>query len=227
MKAKKLIETLKNKLGSESQQELAKMLGVSVQMLLNWKNSDKDLSEQQIANALVKARNRAIREAQYHAIKPIIEYYPVNKHKTQKNYYIIDKSSSEFDKGVRLELENDDAKGIYIFYDSRGQALYVGQARSQSLWKEMNLAFNRTRDEVQSIILVEQPKRSLEFIPASEKGLQPKRIKLKLYDLAYYFSAYKVDDGMINDLEALLVRGFANSLLNIKMERFVHAKEYI
>lgn len=88
----------------------------------------------------------------------------------------------------------------------------------------MNLAFNRPRDGVQSIYLVEQPKRCQEFVPASIRGLQPKHVQLKLYDLAHYFSAYKVDDGMINDLEALLVRGFANDLLNVKMERFVHAK---
>lgn len=29
---------------------------------------------------------------------------------------------------------------------------------------------------------------------------------------------------MIDDLEALLVRGFANDLLNVKMERFAHAR---
>jgi hypothetical protein len=61
---------------------------------------------------------------------------------------------------------------------------------------------------------------------AAAPGLPAKILQKRagLYDLADYFSAYSVDDGMINDLEALLVRGFANDLLNVKMERFVHAK---
>lgn len=29
---------------------------------------------------------------------------------------------------------------------------------------------------------------------------------------------------MINDLEALMVRGFANDLLNVKMETFAHSR---
>ena len=41
--------------------------------------------------------------------------------------------------------------------------------------------------------------------------------------MASYFSAYKVDDGMIGDVEALLVRSFANDLLNIRMERSADA----
>ena len=43
---------------------------------------------------------------------------------------------------------------------------------------------------------------------------------MPLHDLATYFSAYEVADVMIDDLEALMVRSFANDLLNIRMERF-------
>jgi hypothetical protein len=38
--------------------------------------------------------------------------------------------------------------------------------------------------------------------------------------LATYFSAYQIVDGMVNKLEALLVRSFANNLLNKRMETF-------
>jgi hypothetical protein len=43
---------------------------------------------------------------------------------------------------------------------------------------------------------------------------------VQLADLAMYFSAYKVDEGMINNIEALLVRVFANVILNSRMEKF-------
>jgi hypothetical protein len=124
-------------------------------------------------------------------------------------------------KGLMKALEQ--CYGIYIFYDSRGQALYVGKAREQSIWKEMNLAFNRKRD-VQSIALVQHPQRNQEFRPGYEKLRQPKETRLELSDLAFYFSAYQVDVGMIDDLEALMVRGFANNLLNVRMETFAHAR---
>jgi len=35
-----------------------------------------------------------------------------------------------------------------------------------------------------------------------------------------YMSAYHVPDGLIGKFEALIVRSFANDLLNVKMENF-------
>lgn len=143
--------------------------------------------------------------------------------KSEARWWIFDAghTASLYARGLRTELE--ESFGIYIFYDSRGQALYVGKARQQSIWKEINLAFNRKRD-VQSIALVHHPERNQEFKPGYEKLRQPKDTQLELYDLAYYFSAYHVDDGMIDDLEALMVRGFANNLLNVRMETFAHSR---
>ena len=71
---------------------------------------------------------------------------------------------------------------------------------------------------MQKIALVQHPERNQELKPGYEKLRQPKDTLLELSDLAAYFSAYYVDDGMINDLEALMVRGFANDLLNVRME---------
>ena len=63
-----------------------------------------------------------------------------------------------------------------------------------------------------------------QFRSASVKGRQPRVTELQLNQLARYFSAYEVDSHMIDDVEAMLVRGFANDLLNKKMERFEHAR---
>jgi len=87
----------------------------------------------------------------------------------------------------------------------------------------MNMAFNRKRD-VQMISLVHHPERNQEFKAGYEKLRQPKDTQLELCDLACYFSAYDVADGMINDLEALMVRSFANNLLNVRMETFAHMR---
>lgn len=87
----------------------------------------------------------------------------------------------------------------------------------------MKNAFNRKR-EVQEINLVKHPTNNKTFVPAHEQNRQPILTQLKLHDLACYFSAYQVDPGMVNDLEALLVRGFANDILNVRMEKFAHSK---
>lgn len=143
--------------------------------------------------------------------------------KREASWQIFDggKDALLYAQGFKAALE--DSFGIYVFYDSRGQALYVGKAREQTLWKEMNLAFNRKRD-VQTIALLHHPERNQEFKPGYEKLRQPKDTKLELFDLAWYFSAYSVHDGMIDDLEALMVRSFANNLLNVRMETFAHSK---
>lgn len=83
----------------------------------------------------------------------------------------------------------------------------------------MNLAFNRDRS-AQMVTLARHPKKDVQFLTASEKVRQPRSVNLKLHDLAAYFSAFAVADGMIDELEALLVRAFPNDLLNFKMEKF-------
>ncbi len=223
MKAINLLDALAKKLGTTSQIELADVLGITVQTLINWKNRDEDLSAQQVASALAKSRSAAVLQSQYETIRPIVEFFRIEKCLTKReaNWQVFDggKEAVLYVQGLKNAL--DDACGIYIFYDSRGHSIYVGKAKEQSLWKEMNLAFNRQR-EVQTIALVQHPRRNQEFKPGYEKLRQPKDTQLELFDLAHYFSAYQVDRGMIDDLEALMVRGFANDLLNVKMETFIH-----
>lgn len=223
MKAIELLNALGRKLQTSSQTQLADALGVTPQTIINWKKRDEDLSPNQVASALAKSREAAVAKNQLETVQPIVEYYPISKVRTKQGaaWQIFSSTGSTYVAGVRNALEN--SNGIYIYYDSRGQALYVGKAREQSLWKEMNLVLNRKRD-VQTFKLVDHPERNQEFKPGYEKLRQPVETQLELCDLAYYCSAYKIDDGMIDDLEALLVRGFANNLLNVKMERFTNSQ---
>lgn len=226
MKAAELIQALSKKLKTTSQVELAKALGVTVGTIGNWKKKDEKLGPVQVAAAIAKSRSAAVQTAQIETIQPIVELFPIAKTESARgaNWEVIrgGTDTTEYARGLKNALQEN--YGIYIFYDSRGHALYVGKARESSIWKEMNNAFNRSRGKVQSIKLTSHPSRNQEFKPGYEKLRQPKPTELGLYDLSFYFSAYKVDDGMIDDLEALMVRSFANSLLNIKMETFAHSK---
>lgn len=85
-------------------------------------------------------------------------------------------------------------RGIYIFFDSRGRAIYVGKTEKQKLWKEIKDAFNRSRGDFQKIRRVKQPIRKQVYRNSNEKARQI--------------------------VEALLVRCAANDLLNKRMERF-------
>jgi hypothetical protein len=84
----------------------------------------------------------------------------------------------------------------------------------------MNLAFNRNRKDVQEIMRVKHPERNQAFKTSDEKRRQIRPHAVALHQIASYVSAYKVADGMINELEAMLVRSFANDLLNVRMEHF-------
>lgn len=223
MKAEPLLDALAKKLKTSSQASLAAALGVSIQTLHNWRTKDASLTPSQLANAIAKSNSAAIRQSQLMTIQPIVEFYEIDACETKQgaSWQILDtgNGANTYRKGLRHALEQ--AKGVYLFYDSRGKALYAGKAKEQSLWKEMNSAFNRDR-ELQKISLTHHPDRNQEFRTGSEKLRQPRRTQLPLADLACYFSAYKIEPGMIDDLEALLVRGFANDLLNAKMETFAH-----
>jgi hypothetical protein len=59
---------------------------------------------------------------------------------------------------------------VYVFFDSRGQAIYAGKAKRQTLWKEMTAAFNRARDSVQRIKRVRHPKRRVAYRTSDEKA---------------------------------------------------------
>ena len=47
---------------------------------------------------------------------------------------------------------------------------------------------------------------------------QIRPINVRLHELAEYVSAYQVSEGMIGDIESLLIRAFPNDLLNKKIE---------
>ena len=224
MRAAALFRELKRKLGAGTNRDLQKKLGMSHMALLNWRKKGA-LTPRQLANAIYKARFAAVADAQLKTIQPIVEYFPLKAKESKQGirFELFDTTKSAGPSYVALRRALENAHGIYVFYDSRGRALYAGKAKQLSLWTEMKNAFNRQR-EMQAVYRVRHPERMKEFRPAYEKNRQPRRRDLPLSNLAAYVSAFQVAEGMINDLEALLVRGFANDLLNARMERFAHAR---
>jgi len=223
VKFSELVEELNTKIGkSHSTSDLACMFGISTSTVRNWNSQEKDLSPQQVAALVLGSRDSAVTGAQIDLVRPIVEYFPIEPSESDRGtrQLVLDKNkeNSLYTQGLVEHLKKN--SGIYIFYDSRGCAIYVGKAREQSLWTEINLAFNRKRD-VDNITLVRHPEGNTKFQPGTEKLRQPKEMDLKIGDISRYFSAYAADYESIDPLEALLIRGFANSLLNERMEKFI------
>ena len=229
MKGSSVINALRKKFDVSTDKALADRLGITVQAIRNWMNR-KTVTERQIAGLVNSSKRASVIGMQANAIRPLVEFFHISKFRKSKgnNCELFgiaagDGCKHPYLNGLRKELESH--KGVYIFFDSRGQAIYTGKARRQNLWKEMNLAFNRERGEVQKIKRVNHPTRKQPYRNSDEKARQITDYVVPLHEIASYFSAYQIADGLINEVEAMLVRSFANDLLNKRMERFGQQKK--
>jgi DNA-binding transcriptional regulator YdaS (Cro superfamily) len=221
MNGAELVAELKRKHSISTDRALAKHLGMTEIALGGWKRSKTPLTARQVANAIEKASRVAVTKSQRATLRPIVEFFPIDAVESARGvkYELFPTGKDDNPLHGQLRAALSKASGIYVFYDSRGRAIYAGKAKEQSLWHEMKDAFNRDRD-TQKVYRVAHPSRRQAFKPAYAKPRQPTSTELKLNDLAAYVSVYEVEKAMINDLEALLVRGFANDLLNKRMEKF-------
>ncbi len=229
MKGNDVITAIKRKLRLRTDQKLSERIGISVPAIQLWKNRTK-VTARQFAEMVHRASLAGANNLQTNAICPIVEFFRIDKCSSRGGAgfeVFTEKDGNDrhgdpiihpYRNGLKEELKKH--FGVYVFFDSRGQAIYTGKARQQKLWKEINLAFNRDRGEVQKIKRVNHPQRRQAYRTSDQQARQITDNLVSLHDIAAYFSAYQVVDGMIDDLESLLVRSFANDLLNIRMERF-------
>lgn len=153
------------------------------------------------------------------SIRPVIEYYPIDWIVSRQGatYEFLD-SKEPRQKELKALLMKK--RGIYLFYDSMGKAIYIGKAKRQSLYAEMKSAYNRNRFHNQKIWIVQHVSQQRIFDPAKEAARQITHKPMALHDIASYFSAFEVDLYLIDNIEALLIRSFANQLTNKRKERF-------
>ncbi len=202
---------------------LAKELGITQPALANYRG--KKVTARQVVNLMEKFAREAERQLVNDSVMPVVEFFPLKpKEMNQgKNWQIFSTNdnggqSHPYLVGLRKILEQ--AHGIYVFHDSRGRAIYAGKAQKQPLWTEINKAFNRDRGEVQNLKRVDHPTSRIPYKTNDERQRQIKKSDVALHQIASYVSAYEVSDGLIGKFESLIVRSFANDLLNVRMENF-------
>lgn len=229
MKGSSVIAAIGKKFRVTTKRAIASRLGMSEMAIHNWRNR-KSINETAIARLVFSAYRAGATASQQTALRPLVEFARIDRSKSKLgasfelfNTKMANGRTHSYLDGLRKELEKH--HGIYIFFDSRGQAIYTGKARKQTLWREMKNAFNRERGDLQKIKRVKHPAGNVRYLTSEEKTRQIREFEIPLHDIAAYFSAYQVVDGMINEVEAMLVRSFANDLLNKKMERFGQQKK--
>lgn len=160
---------LTRKMGDISDLQLAAMLDIGPRTLTHWRKDDTTLTPLKIANVIEKAHRAAQAKVHSGALKPIVEFFPIDSVWAGRKQERLEVFSTTDDAGKHLlglrDMLLNAKSGIYIFYDTRGKALYAGQTKNQNIWKEMNLAFNRDRSE-QSMTLVRHPYKDVAFKPA-------------------------------------------------------------
>lgn len=223
-----MVDALKRELGVTTLQDLGKCFGITLQAIQRWREQ-RAFTARQIARIIRSAQEAAIRQSQATSIRTVVEFFPLaerGSEGTAKYEVFSDKNEKNgkhpYLSGLKEELKR--CRGIYIFFDSRGRAIYAGKARRLNLWTEMSNAFNRDRGSLQTIKRVRHPVRQQAYKTSEEMARQIMEREVPLRDLAAYFSAYEVTDGLIGEIESLLVRSFANDLLNKRMERFHHQR---
>ena len=92
--------------------------------------------------------------------------------------------------------------GVYILYDSAGNVLYIGQAKSfrAEVWQTL-----RQRK-----------------IPVGMRfGPHMRKVRPTIWDLATYMSLYEIENSRLrHNIEALLIRVFINQTHNSRIGRF-------
>jgi hypothetical protein len=177
------------------------------------------ITKLQILNLMERSWKAAETHLIENAVVPIIEFFPIdNPSQTtgKKDWHIFSPETDTHLSPLHKILQK--SHGIYIFHDSSGRAIYAGKAGRDRLWSEINVAFNRNRGEVQSIKRVNYPTNNAHWKENQKR--QIKKTPVVLHEIARYVTAYKVPPRLITKFEALIIRSFANDLLNVRMEKF-------
>lgn len=206
-----IISYVQDKLAIETAVGVYNYLGINPVTGSNY-NQKKDLKNSDVWYLIKKSRSAGIKSS----IQVITEYYPITLTPLRANPDFIDVKGDRNHNELKKELVN--SHGVYVFYDSSGKAIYVGKAVKQNLYHEMRSAFNRPRNDTKDTMVIIRSQHTVNKMKNVSFDKDVKRIRVNISDISAYFSAYNVDKDLINIVEAMMIRAFANNLTNSKIE---------
>jgi hypothetical protein len=155
----------------------------------------KQISSTIFRNALKKVRTQTLE----HAISPIAEYHYVDGDHEEN----VDSFANRLNNRQLVTQLQRQEGGIYAFFDSTGELVYVGKT-TKNLFTEMQQRYKNKK---------------IFFRTLSSKG-KAKWNSWVIEDVAQFVSAYGIDKAFVTNIEALLTRLIINMGSNIKVESF-------
>jgi hypothetical protein len=201
-------------MGCETDGELAGLMGLTpgrVSQLRKTTNVDVNYVASLVTKVAIKHAARTLREA----IRPIVEFFPIQKSKKRdKGRDIPFDTTSEQGKNLVNHLR--EAQGLYSFYNSQAEIIYLGKTEKLNLYGEMINAYNR---ELPNYLIYRVRHPWGKYRSSSTNELRKiRKENVSLRDTASFFSAYSVKAELIGTLEALLIRMAPNYLINARIE---------
>ena len=180
-----LLEALREEYGALTRAEIATELGVSIGTVHNWsKGAEPNKTNLKKLIDLFKNHQAST------LIKPILEFHPVKPEVSGKSWCF----SSDAKVVAFLKAKLEGKKGVYVFYDTSGKAIYLGKTEA-SLYGEA--------------------KQRLSAVPNKAIYLPIKAKVGAMGHRASFISAYEVSiPAAIKNLETFMLRAFANDLYN-------------
>lgn len=211
-----LFETYLEYFPNLTQTEIAKSLRVTPSAITHILSGSVPLKK-----STIKAKIRQLFDLySVNLIRPIFEFQEFEPVLLRSNYAIhparlkkdsTDDEKRKFEKikkkwDVLKEYNGAPVKGIYIFYNSQGKVLYVGKTQKgikRTLFNEVTNQLNR----------------KIAYFATTNHRIVKKTIKQA--ECVHYISAYQINSiDAIHNIEALLIRSYANDNTNIQMAQF-------
>ena len=208
MKGSDLISALEKQLGVSGIGAVAEQVGYSAVRLHQLKNEQ--ATPRIVAQLVTRAKAKSVVAASTD-IKPIVEFFPLWKEGRANQF---------------LELAHDDQKalktalnatgGVYSFYNSELEIIYIGRTKKRALFQEMCGVLDREMTHYQRYKVAHPAEK---YKATADGKVRPiRRDQVSLYEAASYFSAYAADQDVARILEAIMIRMLPNDLLNVRME---------
>ena len=198
-----LVGVLKRIFSAKNNFQLALRLGIAQPTISNWEKGG-DISERHL--------KKIIGIAVVNAVTPILEIQQVspNCEKNLQGKPINSWRMDTVEKDEKLKKSLDGKAGVYLFYDSFGEVLYVGKALN--LYKEIRQRLNRR-------VRIRVGKDALDL--KSKDNIKKEGKEFQLGKITCYISAYQVlmPEARTN-VEAFLIRSFANNHTNSQIANF-------
>jgi hypothetical protein len=208
MKGSKFIDALKEKYEIKTDSALAEEIGYTQGRIAQIRGQQ--ITLRTILNITTRVAEATLTD-RVSSIQPVVEFFHISDDdKSERSFLNLSKPDQK-----KLQHLLKMTAGIYAFYNSELEVVYVGKTKN-TLWAEMCNAYNRPMKNYKRFYVVHPRDRYAPRKDGLTRGILNKQFYL--YDTARYFSAYSISSELIDIFERLLIRLLPNDLLNVRIE---------